>query len=355
MKRKVLPAFAIGILGILTVVVLLVVELYSIPTGLDFAEPVRITIPKGASIGQIAQMLQDEDMVEEAWKFETAARIFRIDRKIRAGKYSFDKPLSPVELAKSLTTGGCFDVMVTFPEGSTVFDIAKIASDNVGIDSAAFIKLCFDRPTVVSLKIPGPTCEGYLFPETYSIPEGISALDLIGRMHAQFEDVWDEIMYMRAKELGTSLGDVVTLASIIEAEAKASWEQPVIASVYSNRLRRGMLLQADPTVIYGLQSFDRLLTRIDIDTSSSEYNTYRNRGLPLGPICNPGLGAIYAALWPDSTDYYYFVSNEDGTHWFTRTLIEHNAAIGAIRRGGKHGPLPKIHIDNRLITKDISK
>ncbi len=355
MKRKILPVFAIGIMGILTVVMLLFVELYSVPTGFEFAKPVRITIPKGASIRQISEILQKEDMIEEGWQFEAAARIFRIDRRIRAGNYSFDKPLSPIDLAKALTTGGNFDIMVPFPEGSTIFDIARIASDSVGVDSLEFLRLCFDRAMLDSFEIPGPSCEGYLFPETYSFPEGISPREMILRMHKQFKRVWDTLMFKRAKELGFSLNDVVTLSSIVEAEAHVAWEQPVIASVYENRLRRGMLLQADPTVRYALKSFGRPLTRSDLDSCSSEYNTYRHKGLPPGPICNPGLGAISAVLWPDSTDYLYFVSNEDGTHWFTRTLIEHNAAIEAIRGKKAHGPLPKIYIDHRLAVKDTSQ
>jgi len=196
--------------------------------------------------------------------------------------------------------------------------------------------------------------EGYLYPETYSLPESVNASFLIDRMFKHFTSKWDEVMSQRANELRLSRAQLLTLASIIEAEAKAHWERPVIASVYHNRLRMGMLLQADPTVIYGLQSFDRPLTRADLDSSTSPYNTYRYVGLPPGAICNPGIGSIYAALWPDSTDYVFFVSNEDGTHWFTRDLTEHHEAINAIRRLGKHGPMPEVYVNNCKVVKDIT-
>jgi len=354
LRRKILPVFAIGFLGILTVVILLFIELYSVPTSLEFSEPVRVTIPRGASLSTIAHTLHDANLIEEAWKFEASARIFRLDRKIRAGRYRFTKPMSPIELAKALTSGGYFDIMATFPEGSTIFDIARIARDSLSVDSSAFVDACFDTNIINKYGIDAPSLEGYLFPETYSLPEGVTAEIVIDRMVRHFLSKWDPLMTQRAEKLGMTREEIVTLASIVEAEATVNWEQGVVASVFHNRLRRGMLLQADPTVIYGLRSFGRPLTRADLDTSSSPYNTYRFGGLPPGPICNPGLDAIFATLWPDSTDYFFFVSNEDGTHWFTRELSEHYNAIDAIRRRGESGPLPEVIIDNRKVIKEIS-
>ncbi|MCK5833632.1 endolytic transglycosylase MltG [bacterium] len=355
MKRKILPVFAIGFLGILTVAILLFIEIYSVPTGLEYNEPIHITVPKGATISTIAQILQDADLVEEAWKFETAARLFSLDRKIRAGKYKFDEPLSAIDLAKALTTAGYFDIMATFPEGSTIFDIARIAHDSIGIDSLAIVSAAFDSSLMNKYNIHAPSFEGYLYPETYSLPEGETGSALISRMAEHFTKKWDVVMSDRAEELDMSINEVITLASIIEAEARVSWEQTVIASVYHNRLRRGMLLQADPTVIYGLRSFDRTLTTADLDTSSCKYNTYRFTGLPPGAICNPAIEAIFAALWPDSTDYLFFVSNENGTHWFSRNLEEHYAAIRSIRKEGIHGPIPEIYINGEAVQKETPK
>ncbi len=338
---------AIVALCVIIAIAFVGLELYGVSDKTALDEPIVVEVPRGSNLGTMADIFVDADMIDARWKFILAARITGLDRKLRAGRYTFKTPLSPTDLVKRLTKGGAFDVTVTFPEGYTVYQIADIAHDSLGINPDSIISLCFNREFLDSLKINASSCEGYLFPETYKLPEGLSAEYLIKHMYSHFLSIWSPEYEKRAEINGFSRHEVITLASIIEGEAHVAWEQPVVSSVYHNRLRRGMLLQADPTVIYGLRSFDRKLTRADLDTASTPYNTYRFPGLPPGPINNPGLSAIEAALWPDSSDYLYFVSNEDGTHWFTRTLQEHYDAIHAIRYRGEHGPPP--HVNNRNI------
>ena len=338
------------LIGVVLIVSFFAIRLLAVPTEKDFSKkPFEITVPRGASLDVMAKMFADSGMVGSEWQFVWAARLTGLDRKLRAGKYTFfARNISPVDLVKALTVGGSFDVPVTFPEGLTVYEVARIASDSLKIPFKEFLKICFDRKFLDSLGIDAPSCEGYLFPETYSLPESLSAEELILRMYSHFNSVWNDNFDRRAHELGMDRNSAITLASIIEGEARVARERTIVSSVYNNRLRKKMLLQADPTVIYGLQCFERALTKADLDTSSSKYNTYRFPGLPPGPINSPGKGAIRAALWPDSTDYIYFVSNEDGTHWFTRTLDEHYNAIHAIRYRGERGPDPEIITSNRL-------
>jgi UPF0755 protein len=340
----------IGACVIITVA-FLGLQLYGVPDKVSFSEPIEVEVPRGASLSLISDLFVDAGLVDSKWKLKTAARITRLDRRLRAGRYTFKKPLSPVDIVKRLTVGGAFDVTVTFPEGYTVFDIARLAQDSLKISADSILALCFRESFLESLGIPAPSCEGYLFPETYRVPEGLSAEGLIKLMFLHFQKVWTADLDSRAKEIGLKMNEVITLASIIEGEAHVAWEQPVISSVYHNRLRRGMLLQADPTVIYGLRIFDRKLTLADLDTSTTPYNSYRFSGLPPGAINNPGRSAIEAALWPDSSDYLFFVSNEDGTHWFNTELQGHYNAIRAIRSHGKQGPLPKVYNRNILSNK----
>jgi len=334
--------FLLGLFAITTLVMIIVIELFSTVTLRDYKEPVSIVIPRGYSLDRIASILADSSLVKKPWHFELAARFTRQEKALRAGRYTIEEPLSPIELSRFLTVGGNFDIRVTFPEGFTIYEIEDILPDSLGADGEIMKSLCINEKFLDSLNFPGPTCEGYLFPETYYFAIDARPRDILGRMYSTFRSKWTDEMERRSMALKMKRKDIVTLASIIEAEAKVPSERGVISSVYHNRLRIGMLLQADPTTIYGLKSFDRLLTTTDLDTSSSEYNTYRHSGLPPGPINNPGIESIYAALWPDSTDFLYFVSNGDGTHWFTRTSKDHINAIRAIRVNKQHGPKPQV-------------
>jgi len=252
-------------------------------------------------------------------------------KKIRAGRFKFERPVSVMKLVRILTRGGSFDIKITIPEGYTIYNIAGLLHRELGIDSVSFLASCKDSAVLNKLNIPGPTAEGFLFPETYSIPKEISPDSIISIMFNEFQRRWTDEYQVRADSLGFSKLEIITLASIIEAEAHQKEEQTIISSVYHNRIKLNMLLQADPTTIYGLRKFDKPLILTDLD-DDSPYNTYRHAGLPPGPICNPGEDAIYAALYPDSTDYLYFVSRRDGTHIFSKTIQQHHRAIQTVKK-----------------------
>jgi UPF0755 protein len=214
---------------------------------------------------------------------------------------------------------------VTFPEGTTMEGVTERLSAAGVTDGQAFLALARDRDFLGTLGIPGPTAEGFLFPETYLFASSSTPADVMKVMTNQFRKVLAEL------EVEAPLGkrdllDTVTLASIVEKETSMPEERPLVAAVFLNRLRKGYRLQSDPTVIYGLENFDGNITRRDLETDTP-YNTYLIRGLPPGPIANPGRGALWAVLNPAQVDYLYFVSRNDGSHHFSFTLEEHNRAV----------------------------
>ena len=331
MNRKIKYAIWLVISIVIFLCIGLGYVLFAVDTSQSFPKTIYVEIPSGASTNRVANILRDNKLLKYPKIFVYTAMITGMDKKIRAGRFRFDEPISLWELIKKLSRGGSFDIAITVPEGFTIYKIAGIVHRELGIDSIEFIAECQNKELLRKLKIPGPTAEGFLFPETYDFPEGIDADSIISIMFGEFRRRWKPQYSARAESLKFSLLDVVTLASIIESEAHRKSEQPIISSVYHNRLKLGMMLQADPTAIYGLKKFDKPLTLKDLD-SDSPYNTYRHFGLPPGPICNPGEDAIRAALYPDSTDYLYFVSRRDGTHIFSKTIQEHHKAIERVKK-----------------------
>jgi len=305
--------------------------LFSVDTSISFDSPIYVEIPYGIGTRQVAKIFVDSEILKNPKIFVITALVTGRDKEIRAGRFRFERPLSVWQLIKNITRGGSFDISITIPEGFTIYAISGIVQKELGIDSVAFLAACRDTTLLKKIGIPGPTAEGFLFPETYNIPQGIEKDSLICIMFAEFIKRWSPEYQTYAASLGMSLLEIVTLASIIEAEAYVKSEQTVISSVYHNRLKIGMMLQADPTTIYGLKKFDKPLLLVDLD-DDSPYNTYRRLGLPPGPICNPGEDAIRATLLPDSTEYLYFVSRRDGTHIFSRTIQEHHKAIREVKK-----------------------
>lgn len=211
--------------------------------------------------------------------------------------------------------------------------IADLLDSKGLVNKQQFLSLAQDPALLEQYGIPGPTLEGYLYPDTYQLARGISPSTAI---HTMVERFWMLVrpLKKRAEDLGMEMEDVITLASIVEKETGLAGERATIASVFLNRLKRRMRLESDPTVIYGLKNFDGNLTRKDL-SKPTPYNTYVIRGLPPGPIANPGLEAIKAVLYPAKTDYLYFVSKNDGSHHFSRTLSEHNRAVRMYQKGGR--------------------
>jgi UPF0755 protein len=252
------------------------------------------------------------------------------DGRVKAGEYVLHPAMSPRGILDILTRGGVLTHRVTIPEGFTARQIARLLAREGLCTETAFLKATrkpeLGRPYGLSAGL-----EGFLFPDTYHFSRGLSATTLARIMVRRFFTVIEPLQ-PRISQSELDLPEIVTLASIVEKETGTPNERPLIASVFINRLRRNMRLQSDPTVIYGIRDFNGNLTRKDLKTPGP-YNTYRNSGLPPGPIANPGLAAIEAVLSPAQTRYLYFVSKNNGTHHFSRTLREHNQAVRRYQLG----------------------
>jgi UPF0755 protein len=303
-----------------------------------FEDQDYLKIPRGMSLAQVAHLLKGNGVIQEESRFVFFGRILGKSRKIKAGMYDFSKTGSIADLYALLSRGGNAAVQVTIPEGLTIKEIATILKQEVELDSAEFVSLGYDDdlPAQLGIKIEKsqnalPGLEGYLFPDTYSFYWGERPRQVIETMVSSFDESFDDSLRGRARELGFTVHEIVTLASMIEKETGLPEERPIISAVYHNRLRYRMLLQCDPTVIYVLPELDRPLYTKDLQVDSP-YNTYRYLGLPPGPIANPGLAAIEAALYPAEVGYLYFVARGDGSHIFSTTLREHNNARIRIKR-----------------------
>jgi len=285
-----------------------------------------ITIKRGQSFAVTTQYLHQEGLIKSPFRFRLLARIKGADKRIQAGEYLLSSDLSPNKIMETMVVGKVRLYKFTIPEGYNLKQIAAIISAAGFVTQEEFLKAATDPVFVRQMNIPAETFEGYLFPDTYYFPKGASTPDLITamveRLHSLFSDPWKE----RTAENGHSIHEVLTLASIIEKETGAPFERPLISSVFHNRLRKGMRLETDPTVIYGLKDFNGNLTRKDLRTPTP-YNTYKIKGLPPGPIASPGLAAIEAALYPAETDYLFFVSKKDSTHHFSTNFKDHERAI----------------------------
>jgi UPF0755 protein len=287
--------------------------------------PASVRVPAGSNLRQIARALADAGVVASPRAFVLAARIAGLDRQLRPGDYRFEPGLSFPSQLRALRDGRGRIAAITIPEGWRIEQIAERLAAAGVCARDAFLPATRDRVLLEELAIPGPSAEGFLFPETYALQLPTSPADVIRAMHRQFEKVWGELTAGSAPPALTPLA-TVTLASIVERETAAPEERPLVAAVFLNRLRLGMPLQADPTVIYGMDAFDGNIRRRDL-TAANPYNTYVNRGLPPGPIANPGRESLAAVLMPASADFLYFVARNDGTHQFSRSLAEHNRAV----------------------------
>ncbi len=294
----------------------------------------RVTIAPGTGVGQIALQLEQAGVIGDADRFVSLARWREAAQKIKAGEYEFVKAATPVEILDRLVAGDVVKIRITIPEGFTLREIAARV-EAAGIGSAEqFRKAATDPVRLKKLGIPGPSLEGYLFPETYIVNSTTTTAEIVRAMVFQFERQLTPALLAAARARGLDRHQLVTLASIVQKEAGSEAEMPLIAGVFHNRLRKGMRLQADPTVIYGIAGFDGNLTRRHLETPTP-YNTYTRAGLPPGPIASPGLAALKAAAEPASTAALYFVARGDGRHEFNATLEAHNRAVNTFQRRGR--------------------
>ncbi len=297
----------------------------------SLAAPVRIDITAGEPFRTTARKLEEGGLIRSGWALTLWARLQGIDRQIQQGAYQFAEPLSPIALLEKMRSGEAMILRVTFPEGLTAREIAATL-ERQGLGPATdYLALVHDAEFAHSLGILADGLEGYLFPDTYQISPMDDARRILSTMVSRFSQVFTPEMANDAKAQEFTVHQVVTLASVIEKETGREEERPLIASVFRNRLKLGMPLQADPTVIYGIEKFNGNLTRQDLETPTP-YNTYLTVGLPPGPISNPGRAALQAALHPAAGQYLYFVSREDGGHEFSTNLADHNRAVNRHQR-----------------------
>ncbi len=302
------------------------------PASPSASQQVLFTISPGQGADALAGRLSGLGLITSSWRFRLLARLKKVDRAIKAGEYKLSAGLTPSELLEVFTKGRVNLHRLTIPEGYNLKQIAFRLEKSGLMKADVFLKEAFNSEFAHQMGIGGETFEGYLFPDTYHLPAGITARRLITLMVEHFRQQFKPDWRQRAASIGMTIHQVVTLASIIEKETGDAAERPLISSVFHNRLKKKMRLESDPTVIYGLKNFDGNLTRRDLRTYSP-YNTYRIKGLPPGPIANPGLDAIKAALYPAQTDYLYFVAKKDGTHYFSTTIREHNRAVRKYQLG----------------------
>jgi len=301
------------------------------------SDQVFVDVPQGAKVAGIAERLVAAGVIPDVWTFRLAARMNGSDRRLKAGEYRVVQPESPTAGMARLGAGDVFTRAVTFPEGLTVFEMAEIFQKS-GLGSAEdFLRAAADVSPAAAWDAGARSLEGYLFPDTYAWPRRRNADEAVRAMAARFDRAFDSGLQAEAAARGLSVRDVVTLASLVEKETGRADERALVSAVYHNRLRIGMPLQCDPTVIYALMlagRWDGNLRKVDL-TLRSPYNTYVVRGLPPGPIASPGRASLDAALHPADVKYLYFVSRNDGTHAFAATLAEHNRNVATYQAKGK--------------------
>ncbi|MBL0225397.1 MAG: endolytic transglycosylase MltG [Geobacteraceae bacterium] len=285
-----------------------------------------VSFPPGSGIRRLASELKAGGIIRSSWHFIMVTRLRGESHRLKAGDYRFNDGMTTAVVLRKLVTGDVDYRKFALPEGYSIHQAAELLEQKGYFRRDGFLEKCRDPELLNRLGLRVSSVEGYLYPATYNLSRGGSEEQLISQMVAQFEKKYAELSVQEGAGGGLSRHALVTLASLIEKEAVSPEEKPLISSVFHNRLRIGMPLQSDPTAVYGVRAFAGKVTRDDIERRSP-YNTYLIKGLPPGPIGNPGAGALEAALHPAVTQYLYFVARQDGTHQFSRTLDEHNRAV----------------------------
>ena len=288
-----------------------------------------LDVPAGTSAPAIGRMLIAAGVVRDDLTFRAALLWTRRSQQLQAGEYRFERASSAVDVIGRLARGDVYARRLTFPEGLTIREMSRVYESRGFGSASSFLAAARHTALIQDLDARAADLEGYLFPETYALTRSTTVERLVRSMVDRFRATYTDELRQRAGEQGLTARQVVTLASLVEKETARPEERPLVAAVYRNRLKIGMGLQADPTVVYALLQagrYDGNIRRTDL-AFDSPYNTYRYAGLPPGPIAAPGRGSIEAALTPASVSYLYFVSRNDGSHVFSETLAEHNRNV----------------------------
>lgn len=279
----------------------------------------------GSTLNEVTSELESKRIITGKRLFLLWARLMGYSRSIKAGEYRLSSAMPPLKILEILSKGAVITHPVTIPEGYTIKQIGELLEEKGLVKNEEFLAITGDPDVAKRYDISGQSLEGYLYPDTYQFGRGLSPMSVVEVIVKHF---WEVIGPLREKieQSGMTIEEVITLASIVEKETGRAEERPIIASVFLNRLKKRMRLESDPTVIYGIKDFSGNLKKKHL-TQRTPYNTYVIRCLPPGPIANPGKEAIEAVLFPAKTDYLYFVSKNDGSHYFSKTLVEHNKAV----------------------------
>ncbi len=295
---------------------------------------VYVTIPKGANISSIAHRLKTKNVISSENTFKIIVKLKGKEKSIKSGTYKFKRNMSVFKVIEMLLEGETEQIKITIPEGYNIRNITKLIEKCLNIKKSIFINYAYDKTVLKKYGIKGESLEGFLFPDTYNFSRFSNLDEIVKVLINHFNEVYEEESARYVYRKNNTRMNIITMASLIQAEAKFTSEMPMIASVYYNRLKKGYRLECDPTVIYAMGYHKERLTYKDLKYKSP-YNTYIYYGLPPGPICNPGRMAIRAALYPAQTNYLYFVADVDGHHLFSLSLKEHNKKIRIVRNRRK--------------------
>jgi UPF0755 protein len=289
--------------------------------------PVSVEITSGMPLNKISALFEERDLIGNSLAFQLLAFLQEKQGQIQVGEYELSPSMTPMDILEVVTSGKTILHAVTIPEGYRITEIAALLETKGLVNAENFIQETKDEKLIKSAGISGNSLEGYLFPETYNFSKNTSERKIIQRLlDIYHEKIKQHELRKRAQSSNLTFHQVMTLASLIEKETGIDEERKLISSVFHNRLRKKMLLQTDPTVIYAMADFDGNIRKKDLQVDSP-YNTYRYKGLPPGPIASPGIKSIIAALEPSESDYLYFVSRKDGSHQFSSNLMDHNRAV----------------------------
>lgn len=320
-------AFILGITTILVLSTWFSIEFYfavkSLPKEISFE------VEKGRKVEEIAQNLKESGVIQKKWPLLLGYKLFYSHQSLKAGEYRLQLPLSAKQVLSILIEGKVYLHALTIPEGLTRREIAAHIESFSSMKKEKFLEASSNTNRISSWDKEASSLEGYLFPETYHFPKGVSAEEVVEAMVSEFEKTFHQEWKKRAQELGMSIREIVILSSLVEKETSIPEERRLISAVFHNRLKRGMKLDCDPTIIYILKEEGRFTGRLRTKDLrlDSPYNTYLYPGLPPSPICNPGKESMEAALYPSEENYLYFVSKNNGSHKFSYTLKEHLKAV----------------------------
>jgi UPF0755 protein len=319
-------------LGVFLLLIILVYYIFWMPISIPEPGGRVVAIPRGASFKAVVDSLARNDIIRSKFAFQLAGRILGYTKSIKVGKYLFHSGVSNSEILRDINEGRSRMILsVTIPEGWRMEMIAKKFAHELGVDAGRILSFCEDSAYVASKGFDARTLEGYLMPETYHFYWQTDESEIVERMVAGFKNFFVDSLKVRVRQSRMSLKEVVTLASIVEGESGVDAERPTIAGVYLNRLRKNMRLEADPTIQYVLPGGPRRLLYTDLRIDSP-YNTYLYRGLPPGPVNNPGKQSLLGVLYPEKHQYLYFVATGVGGHRFSKTFSEHQKAIRVYKK-----------------------